>query len=30
MITSNKWNLTTGVKAKLIILKENNTLEKKE
>lgn len=30
MITSNKWNLTTGVKAKLVILKENNTLEKKE
>ncbi len=30
MITTNKWNLTTGVKAKLIILKENNTLEKKE
>ena len=30
MITTNKWNLTTGVKAKLVILKENNTLEKKE
>lgn len=30
MIATNKWNLTTGVKAKLIILKDNNTLEKKE
>ena len=30
IITTNKWNLTTGVKAKLVILKENNTLEKKE
>lgn len=30
VITSNKWNLTTGVKAKLVILKDNNTLEKKE
>jgi hypothetical protein len=28
IITNNKWNLTTGVKAKLIILKENGTLEK--
>lgn len=28
MITTNKWNLTTGVKAKLVILKDNGTLEK--
>ena len=27
MITTNKWNLTTGVKAKLIILKEKGVLE---
>ena len=29
LITNNKWNLTTGVKAKLIILKDKTTLEKK-
>ncbi len=28
MVTTNKWNLTTGVKAKIIILKNNGTLEK--
>ena len=28
MITTNKWNLTTGVKAKLIILKDKGGLEK--
>lgn len=27
MITTNKWNLTTGVKAKLVILKGDGTLE---
>lgn len=30
MITTNKWNLTTGVKAKLIILKEKDSLQKQE
>jgi hypothetical protein len=29
-ITSNKWNLTTGVKAKIILVKEKETLSKKE
>lgn len=29
IITNNKWNLTTGAKAKLIILKEDGLLEKK-
>lgn len=29
LITSNIWNLTTGVKAKVIIVKEENTLVKK-
>lgn len=28
MVTTNKWNLTTGVKAKLIVLKDNGTLQK--
>jgi hypothetical protein len=30
MITTNKWNLTTGVKAKLIILKEKGVLEEQK
>ena len=30
MVTTNKWNLTTGVKAKLIILKQDQLLQKKE
>ncbi|MFN3969613.1 hypothetical protein [Flavobacterium sp.] len=30
MITTNKWNLTTGVKAKLVILKDDGTLEEQK
>jgi hypothetical protein len=30
LITTNKWNLTTGVKAKLVILKDDGTLEEKK
>lgn len=30
MITTNKWNLTTGVRAKLIILKDKDTLEEQK
>nr|WP_294776267.1 hypothetical protein [uncultured Flavobacterium sp.] len=30
MITTNKWNLTTGVRAKLIILKDDGTLEEQK
>ena len=30
LITSNIWNLTTGVKAKVILVKENNTIRKME
>jgi hypothetical protein len=30
IITNNKWNLTTGAKAKLIILKEESLLEEKK
>ena len=30
MITTNKWNLTTGVKAKLIILKNDGNLEEQK
>ena len=29
LITNNKWNLTTGVKAKIVILKDKNMLEQK-
>lgn len=30
MITTNKWNLTTGVRAKLVILKDDGTLEEQK
>jgi hypothetical protein len=30
LITTNKWNLTTGVKAKLVILKDDGTLEEQK
>jgi hypothetical protein len=29
-VTTNKWNLTTGVRAKIIILKEDGVLEEKK
>ena len=30
MITTNKWNLTTGVKAKLVILKDDGGLQEQK
>ncbi|WP_284651251.1 hypothetical protein [Flavobacterium terrisoli] len=30
MVTTNKWNLTTGVRAKLVILKQDGLIKKKE